>query len=179
MKQQADPSKFQDVRLKMFPGNQIPTPLVLAEPMETNKFCMEGHESRVIEVGYTDTKSTVLYVPSIDLVVAGDVVYGDVHQFFGEANTLEKRKEWLRALGTIEALKLHSVVAGHKRTGTVDGLFNVRSTREYILAFEEAVNTSSNWEDLFEQMKKRYPRRVNPHAIIRGAMAALPGGPTL
>lgn len=76
---------------------------------------MEGREFRVIEVGYTDThESTVLYVPSIDLVVAGDVVYGDVHQFFGEANTPEKRKKWLRARGTIEAaLKPHSVVADH------------------------------------------------------------------
>ncbi|CBF78835.1 uncharacterized protein ANIA_11550 [Aspergillus nidulans FGSC A4] len=37
-------------------------------------------------------------IPPLRLVVAGDAVYGDVHQYFGEATTVEKRKEWLRVL---------------------------------------------------------------------------------
>ena len=180
MKHQADPSRLQATWLKLFPGNQIPASLVLADPMDTNSFYMEGHEFRAIEVGHTDTHdTTVLYVPSIDLVVAGDVVYGDVHQFFGEANTPEKRREWLRALDTTEALNPHTVLGGHKRAGTVDGLFNVRATREYILSFEEAVKASSNWEELYEQMKQRFPGRVNPHAIIWGAMAAFSSESTI
>jgi hypothetical protein len=107
-------------------------------------------------------------------VVAGDAVYGDVHQFFGEANTTEKRKEWLRALDTIEALEPHTVIAGHKRPGTVDGLFNLHRTRQYILDFEEAVASTSNWQELYEDMKRRYPGRINPHAILRGALEAFP-----
>ena len=173
MKRELDPIIFEAFWLKNFPGDQIAQPLTLPEPMESSTFQLEGHDFHTIEVGHTDTyNSTVLHVPSLRLVVAGDVVYGDVHQFFGEAKTTEKRNEWLRALDTIEALEPHTVIAGHKRAGTVDGIFNLRSTREYILAFDDAVRTSSNWEELWLKMKTLYPGRINPNAIMHGAIAA-------
>jgi glyoxylase-like metal-dependent hydrolase (beta-lactamase superfamily II) len=173
MKRELDPIIFEGFWLNNFPGDQIAQPVTLAEPMESSTFRLESHDFHVIEVGHTDTyNSTVLHVPSLHLVVAGDVVYGDVHQFFGEAKTTERRKEWLRALDTIEALEPHTVIAGHKRAGTVDGIFNIRSTREYILAFDDAVRTSTNWEELWLKMKTLYPGRINPNAIMHGAIAA-------
>lgn len=173
MEGQIKPEIFEQTWLTLFPGDQIPQPIELAEAMDSPVFELEGHEFRAVEVGHTDTHdTTVLYVPSIRLVVAGDVVYGDVHQYFGEANTMEKRKEWLRALDKIEALDPHTVIAGHKREGTVDGLFNLQKTRQYILDFEDAVQSASNWKELVEDIQRRYPRRINPHAILRGALAA-------
>jgi len=41
---------------------------------------LEGAELRVIEVGQGDIRpSTVLHVPAIDTVVAGDVIYNQIH----------------------------------------------------------------------------------------------------
>jgi hypothetical protein len=177
MAEQIKPEIFEGTWLALFPGGQIPAVdgLESAEPMSSSGFELEGHEFRAVEVGHTDTYNTsVLHVPSIRLVVAGDAVYGDVHQYFGEANTTAKRQEWLRALNTIEALDPQTVIAGHKRAGTVDGLFNLHKTRQYILDFEDAVSKASNWKELAEDMRRRYPRRINPHAILRGAMAAFP-----
>ncbi|KAJ6078802.1 hypothetical protein N7467_008555 [Penicillium canescens] len=175
MQEQVKPEIFDGTWRALFPGDQIPPNPELAEAMESPVFELEGNEFCAVEVGHTDTyNTTVLHVPSIKLVVAGDAVYGDVHQFFGEANTTEKRKEWLRALEAIKALEPHTVIAGHKRAGTVDGLFNLYKTRQYILDFEQAVGSSSNWKELWEDMKRRYPRRINPHAILRGAVAAFP-----
>ena len=175
MQEQIKPEFMDGIWRTLFPGEQIPSNLELAEPMESPVLELEGNEFHAVEVGHTDTyNTTVLHFPSIRLVVAGDAVYGDVHQFFGEANTVEKRKEWLCALDMIEALQPHTVIAGHKRAGTVDGLFNLHKTRQYILDFEEAVASSSNWRELWEEIKRRYPRRINPHAILRGAMAAFP-----
>ncbi|KAL4762137.1 MBL fold metallo-hydrolase [Aspergillus foveolatus] len=181
MHEQLKPEIFEGIWLTLFPGGQIPRrqKLELPEAMDPGSpvFYLEGHEFRAIGVGHTDTyNTTVLHVPSIRLVVAGDAVYGDVHQYFGEATTVEKRKEWLRALDTIEALDPHTVIAGHKRAGTVDGLFNVGKTRQYILDFEDAVDKASNWEELVREMVRRHPYRINPHAILRGAMAAFPEG---
>ncbi|KAF4153895.1 hypothetical protein CNMCM6936_009352 [Aspergillus lentulus] len=175
MQEQVKPEILDGVWRTLFPGDQIPPNPELAKPMASPVFELEGKEFHAVEVGHTDTyNTTVLHVPSIRLVVAGDAVYGDVHQYFGEANTTEKRKEWLRALDTIEALEPHTVIAGHKRPGTVDGLFNLHRTRQYILDFEEAVASTSNWQELWEEMKRRYPGRINPHAILRGALAAFP-----
>jgi glyoxylase-like metal-dependent hydrolase (beta-lactamase superfamily II) len=96
MKTQLAPENFQDIWLKLFPGGQIYEPAELAEVMKTDIFELEGHIFRAIEVGHTDTiDTTVLHVPDLNLVVAGDVVYGDVHQYFGEADTTAKREEWI------------------------------------------------------------------------------------
>ncbi|KAL2819093.1 hypothetical protein BDW59DRAFT_165245 [Aspergillus cavernicola] len=109
MQGQVKPEIFDGVWRALFPGDQILPSPELAKAMKSPVFELEGNKFHAVEVGHTDTDdTTVLHVPSIKLVVAaGDAVYGDVHQFFGEANTTEKRKEWLRALDTIEALQLH------------------------------------------------------------------------
>ncbi|KAL1858562.1 hypothetical protein Plec18167_003567 [Paecilomyces lecythidis] len=174
---QLEPGIFDNVWSRFFP-DQIYQPQKTAEPWPSNTFTMEDHEFRIVEVGHTDTHdTTVLYVPDINLVVAGDVVYGDVHQFFGEANTTSKRQEWLQALRTIESLNPQTVIAGHKRAGTVDGVFNIESTRKYILAFEDAVKTTSSPAELYQKMHDLFPTRVNPHAILSGAMAAFGKNP--
>ncbi|KOC10856.1 metallo-beta-lactamase domain protein [Aspergillus flavus AF70] len=154
---QLEPEKFINIWTRFFPS-QIYQPQKTAEPWLSDTFTMEGHEFRIIEVGQTDTHdSTALYVPDIHLVVAGDIV---------------KRREWLRALDTIESLKPHIVVAGHKRAGAVDGVFKIESTRQHNLAFEEAITTTSSPEKLYRRMQELFPSRINPHAILAGAKAA-------
>ncbi|KAL4796716.1 beta-lactamase-like protein [Aspergillus venezuelensis] len=172
-RKQLEPETFENIWRRFFPGGQIHQPQVLPEAWPDRSFSVDGHDFQIIGVGHTDTAdTTVLYVPAIHLVVAGDVVYGDVHQFFGEADTPAKRGEWLRALDTIENLRPEVVIAGHKRAGTVDGVFNVRATREYILAFEGATKTAAGPEEVFKRMVEMFPSRINPHAIYAGALAA-------
>ncbi|KAM5347366.1 hypothetical protein ACJ41O_010371 [Fusarium nematophilum] len=173
MKQQLGPEWFDGAWLKFFPG-QIATPVTIAESMESTTFAVDGHELHVHEVGHTDTfDTTILHVPSLDLVVASDAVYGDVHQYFGEADSKEKRAEWLKAIDTIEALHPKVVIAGHKRPGSVDGVYYLQATRDYIKAFEETVDASSTVEQIVSRKKALYPDRVNPHAILAGAAAAI------
>jgi len=66
---------------RIFPG-QIPETPVLAEPVPAQGFRLEGNPVMAVETGHTDTgKTSVLHVPSIGLVVAGDVAYNGVHQY--------------------------------------------------------------------------------------------------
>jgi glyoxylase-like metal-dependent hydrolase (beta-lactamase superfamily II) len=56
------------------PG-QIPERVVIAEELVGNVIKLEGHDLVVVGVGHTDTHdTTVLHVPAIGLVVAGDAV---------------------------------------------------------------------------------------------------------
>jgi glyoxylase-like metal-dependent hydrolase (beta-lactamase superfamily II) len=69
---------------KDFPGLIGPTPVV-AQAIPPDGFLLEGNVVRAVEVGHSDTDdSTVLYVPSTGLVVAGDVAYNGVHQYLLE-----------------------------------------------------------------------------------------------
>src|SRR5260370_33209792 len=82
---------------QLFPG-QVPTKLVSTEPYDGDTFTLEGHELRIIEQGRTDCPdSTSLYVPSIGLIVAGDVVYNQCRMYYG-ATPPGDRKHWMARL---------------------------------------------------------------------------------
>jgi hypothetical protein len=66
----------------------------------------------VVEVGHSDTyHTTCLHVPSVGLVVAGDVAYNDVHPYLAESNA-QTRREWIAALAKIESLNPRPVIVG-------------------------------------------------------------------
>jgi glyoxylase-like metal-dependent hydrolase (beta-lactamase superfamily II) len=69
---------------KMYTG--IPPSPVTAVTVPGNRFTLEGHDLAIIEVGPTDSAdSTVLHIPDLELVVAGDVIYNGVHMYLAQA----------------------------------------------------------------------------------------------
>lgn len=86
------------------PGATPASPVV-STPAPGNVFELEGNEVRFVEVGHSDTdKSSVIHVPSIGLVVAGDVVYNGYHQYLAESGN-GGLKAWRTALDTVATLK--------------------------------------------------------------------------
>jgi len=127
MKSSFTPSVEQLAR-RIFPG-QVATKLVPPEPYEHDTFTLEGHELRIIEQGRTDSPdSTSLYVPSIGLIVAGDVVYNQCRIYVGDT-TPESRKNWIDALDRLAALNPAIVVAGHKKPGAPDSPSTIEETK--------------------------------------------------
>jgi glyoxylase-like metal-dependent hydrolase (beta-lactamase superfamily II) len=141
---------------RCWPG-QLATKLVTAEPYENDTFTLEGHEFRIIEQGRTDgPHTTSLHVPSIDLVVAGDVVYNQCHMYVGDT-TPESRKNWVAALDRLAALKPAIVVAGHKKPGAPDSPSAIQDTKRYLLDFDRLQQTTTSDEELFNHMTQLYP----------------------
>jgi len=63
---------------KVYPG--IPPSPVTAVTVPGNRFTLEGHDLVIVEVGHADTEdNSVLHVPDLGLVVAGDVIYNGAH----------------------------------------------------------------------------------------------------
>jgi len=157
----------------LFPG-EIPEDLVLAEPLPDHTIDLEGHDLVAVEVGHTDTdQTTVLHVPDIGLVVAGDAVYNDVHQYLRESGP-EGRREWIAALDTIESLHPRAVIAGHQRAGRHDGPEIIEETRQYIRDFDRVVETAQTARELYDQMLALYPDRVNPGMLWWSARTLKP-----
>ena len=58
-----------------------------------NRFTLEGNDLVIVEVGYTDTDaSSVLHVPDLGLVVAGDVIYNGAHLYLSETSLAGLRR---------------------------------------------------------------------------------------
>jgi glyoxylase-like metal-dependent hydrolase (beta-lactamase superfamily II) len=144
---------------RLFPG-QVPTKLVPPEPYEHDTFTLEGRELRIIEQGRTDCpNSTSLYVPSIGLIVAGDVVYNQCRMYVGDT-TPESRKNWIAALDRLAALNSAMVVAGHKKPGAPDSPSTIQDTKRYLQDFDRVWKTAKSDQELFDQMTELYPHWV-------------------
>jgi glyoxylase-like metal-dependent hydrolase (beta-lactamase superfamily II) len=144
---------------RCFPG-QIPTKLVSPEPYERDTFTLEGHDLRIIEQGHTDSADTTsLHVPSIGLIVAGDVVYNQCRMYVGDT-TAESRQNWIAALDRLAALNPEIVVAGHKKPGALDSPSAIQDTKSYLQDFDRLQKTATSDQELFDQMTELYPRWV-------------------
>lgn len=159
---------------KLFPG-EIPERLVAAEPLQTDAIELEGHRLIPIDTGRTDTAhSTSLHIPSIGLIVAGDVVYNGIHPFLAESNP-ESRVEWVSVLDRLEALAPSAVVAGHKVPGNPDDPTDIGRTRQYLQDFNRLVASPATARELYDAMLLLYPDRANPGSLWRSANTAKPG----
>jgi glyoxylase-like metal-dependent hydrolase (beta-lactamase superfamily II) len=173
MRQQVGPSREQ-LFDRIFPG-QIPDTPVLAEPIPAQGFRLEGNPVVAVETGHTDTdKTTVLHVPSIGLVVAGDVAYNGVHQYILEGGG-GGLKEWLRALDRVAGLHSRAVVAGHKNKNRPDDPAILDETRQYLQDAIRLLDDKPTAREFYDQMTGLYPDRLNPGVVWLGARGLLGG----
>src|SRR4029077_18471698 len=102
-----------------FPGELPETPVV-PEVLNSDEILVDSQVVNLIHVGQGDIEgSTIFNVPSADAVVAGDVVYNNVHMMFYEVDE-PRREAWITSIDAIAALNPKTVVAGHKSVGAAD-----------------------------------------------------------
>ena len=154
-----------------FPG-QIPDDPGTPDPLAGGSIELEGDALIPIETGFTDSAdSTSLHVPSLDLIVAGDVVYNGIHPFLAES-TAQTRLEWIDALDKLDALGPRAVVAGHKVPDHDDDPRAIAETRQYLCDFIRLDEATDTPRALFDAMIARHPDRANPGSLWGGATAA-------
>ena len=157
-----------------FPG-QIPASPVVYQPIPADGIKLEGHQLLAVEVGHTDTDdTTVLHVPSIALVVAGDVAYNGVHQYLLES-AHGGVEAWLAALDTVAELQPRAVVAGHKNRDLPDDPSIIAETRDYLLNARRLLAEKPSPREYFDQMIALYPDRLNVGPVWYTAVALLSG----
>jgi glyoxylase-like metal-dependent hydrolase (beta-lactamase superfamily II) len=170
MNDQLSPDSVDNFWRRLFPG-EIPSRLLVAEPLE-GALELEGHKLVAINAGRTDTAhSTCLHVPSIGLIVGGDVVYNGIHPYLGETNT-QSRTEWISTLDKLETLKPKAVIAGHKVPENDDNPRVIAETRQYLRDFNRLNKTTTTARELHDAMLQIYPDRVNPGSLWGAANAA-------
>lgn len=153
----------------IFPGLVPPSPVV-AEEIPAEGLLIEGHQLTPVELGHTDSDdTTALWVPSLELVVAGDSVYNGVHQYLLESSE-EGFASWLSALDTLEALAPKFVVAGHKAPGASDDPAIIEETRAYLKDAQRLLGTVTTPEEYYEAIMRLYPKRMNLGPVWYGAV---------
>ena len=132
-------------------------------------------ESSKIEVlkniqGDTD-ENTMLWIPGQRILIAGDVVFNNMHVYTAETDS-KARAKWLNSLNKIRELKPSVVIPGHSKVGVpLDASTAVDFTENYLLAFEEELKKAKDPDSLINTMKERFPSADLLLALERGAKA--------
>ncbi|KAI8670287.1 Lactamase-B domain-containing protein [Fusarium keratoplasticum] len=148
---------------------------IVAKPLKDNKFTLEGHTFEAVHAGHSDTDATTfLYVPSLNLTVAGDIVYNDVHMWMAESPSEKHRDAWIECLDKLESYNPAIVIGSHHRPGGVDGAFSIGASREYIKTFSRLVKESKSAKQLYNSMLHAYPDRIGKLVLWLGCQAQFP-----
>jgi glyoxylase-like metal-dependent hydrolase (beta-lactamase superfamily II) len=140
-------------------GDRVAKPTVVPEQLDGPTLELEGHELQIVEVGQGDIRpSTVVHIPAIETVVAGDVVYNQIHAMLGLSGP-SGWERWLQSLDAIEKLSARMIVAGHRKpeSSDYDASRMLDETRSYISDFAEGAQRLDSAEELVKLMKSKYP----------------------
>jgi glyoxylase-like metal-dependent hydrolase (beta-lactamase superfamily II) len=140
-------------------GDRVVKPTAIPEALNGLTLELEGNELRIVEVGQGDIRpSTVVHIPAIDTVVAGDVVYNQIHAMLGLSGP-GGWERWLQSLDAIEKLDAQMIVAGHKKPESSDREVSrmLDETRSYIGDFAQGARSLDSAEELVQLMKSKYP----------------------
>jgi len=140
-------------------GDRVAKPTAVPETLDGLTIELEEHELQIVEVGQGDIQpSTVVHIPDLDAVVAGDVVYNQIHAMLGLSGP-KGWERWLQSLDAIEKLSARMIVAGHRKPESSDYEANrmLDETRAYISDFADGAQRFDNAEELVKSMKSKYP----------------------
>ncbi|MFC8451965.1 MBL fold metallo-hydrolase [Kitasatospora sp. NPDC057223] len=154
-------------------GDDIPDhPLVPAQLLP-QPLMVDRQLIPVLLLGQGDCAgSTVVHVPSIRTVIAGDFVYNGAHVWTADT-TPEQRRDWVDNLGRIAGLGADRVIAGHRAPDQDDDALRVLAfTREYLREFDDRLREHpTDAEALVAAMNRRYAGLTLPDILERGAAA--------
>ena len=142
---------------KLYQG--IPPSPVTAVTVPGNRFTLEGHDLVMIDVGHADTDdNSVLHVPDLGLVVAGDVIYNGVHMYLAQSVAVGGFGPWRDAIDKVEALEPRHIVAGHQNKQLDDDAKRtIEQTRRYLDDADELLRTEDTALGYFNAKIERYP----------------------
>ena len=160
-----------------FPG-QISAHPAVPGALDGDVIDLEGHQLRVIAVAQADTApSTIVYIPDLDAVIAGDVAYNGIHPWLAFTDH-DKRMQWIASVEQVEALDPRIVVAGHKRPNAPDDdpASILGGTKTYIRDFERSLSGSRSAQELVDKMMALHGDLGNPYTLWTAAQAVFEQG---
>ena len=174
MKAQNDAQFRADFWDRVFPG-QLPAGELDVTVVDERGLELDGVALVPVEVGHTDTdNTTMLHVPEMGLLVAGDVVYNGVHPYLTESGGVTGIDAWLAALDTAETLNAATVIAGHKEPGANDDPSHIQATRRYLTDARRLLESSTSAQEFYNNMLALHPHRLNPGALWGAAITLFP-----
>ena len=150
-------------------GANAPTRPPLPEVMAGNTITLEGQVLEVRGLGDALPHRSFVWIPSIKAIVGGVNVFGGLHAWTADTQTVQERAAWSSTLAAMAALQPAIVVPGHMQAGQAQDAAQIAYTRAYLTRFETELAKAPNAAALIEAMKAAYPNAGLMVALDIGA----------
>jgi glyoxylase-like metal-dependent hydrolase (beta-lactamase superfamily II) len=132
---------------------------------------VDGHTIEIVDADGLANRR-YLWVPSLQAVFGGVLIFARVHVWIADTSSKEQRAAWIANLEKIVARKPSVVVPGHMALDAATNLLGVEHTKAYLAAFEEELAKAEDSVALIAAMKARYPELGMEVALDIGAKVA-------
>lgn len=139
-------------------GSNAPRTPVLPKALSGSTLTVDG---QVVEIRGTTgllAHRPYAWIPSVKAVVGNIGVFGNLHVWTADTQTVAERSEWMAQLDEMAALQPAVVVPGHMLPGTALDVTAVTYTKGYLQAFEKNAAATRTGAELVDAMKAAYPQ---------------------
>ncbi len=137
-------------------GPQALADIVMPETFDGKTLTVDGEIVEIVDAEGLSNRR-YLFVPSLNAVFGGVMIFNGVHVWTADTNSAELRAAWIANLEKIAARKPAIVVAGHMTPEALSDLSGVAHTIAYLKAFEEELAKAKGSAGLKAAMEARFP----------------------
>ncbi|WP_197728762.1 MBL fold metallo-hydrolase [Rhizobium leguminosarum] len=152
-------------------GPQTLADIVMPETFDGKRLTVDGETIEIVDAeGMANRR--YLFVPSLNAVFGGVMIFNGVHVWTADTNSAELRAAWVANLEKLAARKPAVVVAGHMTSDAKTDLAGVEHTIAYLKAFEEELAKAKDSASLKAAMEGRFPNLGMGVALDIGSKVA-------
>ncbi|MBD9390819.1 MULTISPECIES: MBL fold metallo-hydrolase [Acidovorax] len=138
-------------------GANAPRTPVLPKAISGNTLTVDGQTVEIRGTTGLLAHRPYAWIPSVKAVVGNIGVFGNLHVWTADTQTVAERSAWIAQLDEMAALQPTVVVPGHMLPGTTLDVTAVTYTKGYLQAFEKNAAATKTGAELIDAMKKAYP----------------------
>jgi glyoxylase-like metal-dependent hydrolase (beta-lactamase superfamily II) len=137
-------------------GPQTLADVVIPKAFDGKALTVDGETIEIVDAeGLANRR--YLFVPSLNAVFGGVMIFAGVHVWTADTPTKEQRAAWLANLAKIATRKPAIVVSGHMTPTAATDLSGIEHTKAYLTAFEEELAKAKTSAALKAAMEARFP----------------------
>jgi glyoxylase-like metal-dependent hydrolase (beta-lactamase superfamily II) len=137
-------------------GPQTLADVVIPKAFDDKKLIVDGETIEIVDAEGLASRR-YLFVPSLNAVFGGVMIFAGVYVWTADSPTKEQRAAWIANLDKITARKPAIVVPGHMTPDAPTDLSGVAHTKAYLVAFEEELTKAKDSITLRSAMEARFP----------------------
>jgi glyoxylase-like metal-dependent hydrolase (beta-lactamase superfamily II) len=138
-------------------GANAPSKPIAPRALSSNTLTLEGQTIEIRGTQGVLAHRPYAWIPSIKAIVGNISVFGGMHVWTADTQSVAERAAWVAQLNDMAALNPTLVVPGHMKAGTTMDATTITFTKDYLTAFEKNVASSKNSAELMSAMKLNFP----------------------